>query len=86
MKQLEVDGRDQNCPTFNSLISDFFPTPRTILKISVNLMRFFFFFFFFEGDGVGVLEYNMALKWQYNAPFATTEAKKFLGEDPQTPL
>ncbi len=26
------------------------------------------------------------LKWYWNAPFATPEAKKFLGEGPKTPL
>ena len=50
-----------------SLISDFFPTPRTILEISVNLKRIFF-----EGEGVGVLEYS-DLKWHWNAPFATPD-------------
>ncbi len=25
-------------------------------------------------------------KWHWNAPFATTEAEKFLGQRPQTPL
>ncbi len=39
----------------------------------------------FEGEGVGVLGYSDP-EWHSNAPFATTEDKKFLGEDPQTPL
>ncbi len=34
------------------LISDFFPTPKTILEISVNLNRNFFF----EGVGVRVFD------------------------------
>ena len=61
-----------------SLISDFFPTPRTILDFSVNLKRKNSF----EGEGVGLLEYSDP-KWHWNAPFATPEARKFLGEDPQ---
>ncbi len=39
----------------------------------------------FEGMGVGVFEYSDP-KWHWNASFATPEAKRFLGEDPQTPL
>ncbi len=37
---------------------------------------------FFEGEGVGLLEYSDPT-WHWNAPFATPEAKEFLGEDPQ---
>ncbi len=52
----------------------------TILEISANLKRIFF-----EGVGVVVFEYSDP-KWHWNASFATPKAKKFLGEDPQTPL
>ena len=50
-----------------------------ILEISVNLKRNFF-----EGEGVGLLDHS-GPKWHWNAPFATTEAKKILGQVPHAP-
>ncbi len=54
-----------------SLISDFSLTPRTTLEISVKRI-------FFEWEGVGVLEYSDP-NWHWNAPFATSEAKRISG-------
>ncbi len=62
-----------------SQFSDFFPTPRTILEISVNLKRKFVL----KGRGRGIrVQWP---KWHWNTPFATREANTFLREDPQTP-
>ncbi len=62
-----------------NLISDFFPTLRTILEVSVNLKRIFF-----EGEGVGVLEYSDP-KWHWSAPFATSESQRNYGGGPLDP-
>ncbi len=72
--------RDQNF----CLISDFLPTPRTILEISVNLKRRIF-----EGEGVGVYEGYWCTVTQHGTGMyhlRPQNPKRFLGEDPRPPL
>ncbi len=62
-----------------SLISDLFPTPRTILEISVNLKRFFFWRG--GGRGIGVHWLKMALECTICNP----RSQKISGGGPPDP-
>ena len=64
-----------------SLISDFFPTSRAILEISINLKRNYF-----RKWGYAYWGKTTKKKNHWNAPFVALKSKKFLGEDPHTPL